>query len=53
MKDKALEAVWKSRKSIAQKCGFDSHRLVKFIQQRGKDKQAERAGALDAPTSRQ
>ena len=47
MKDKALETIWKSRKNIAKKCGFDSQRLVKFIQQHGKDKQAERVHTSD------
>ncbi|MCK5804233.1 MAG: hypothetical protein KAI66_15455 [Lentisphaeria bacterium] len=34
MKDEALERVWKSRKAISARCGFDSHQLVKYYQKR-------------------
>ena len=36
MKDETLERVWSARKSIAKKCDFDSHKLVKYFQKRTK-----------------
>lgn len=41
MKDETLERVWKARKSIAKKCGFDSHKLVKYFQKRTKERHVE------------
>ena len=32
MKDEALERVWKSRDIISRRCGYDTHKLVKYYQ---------------------
>ena len=53
MKDQALESVWNSRKNISRKCGFDPRRLVKYIQQHGKEKNLNKANALGAYSSHQ
>jgi len=47
MKDPTLERIWKSREAIARKCGYDSHRLVRYLQQRQKDREAEQRLAPD------
>ena len=39
MKDEALERVWKSRKAISSRCDYDPRKLVKYYQQRKKNKQ--------------
>ena len=36
MTDPTLERIWKSRKAIAERCDFDSKKLVKYIQERKK-----------------
>jgi len=38
MKDETLERIWKSRKRISARCDFDSHKLVKYYQDRQKSK---------------
>jgi len=41
MKDQPLERIWKSRDAISKRCGYDPHRLVRYLQQRKKDRQTE------------
>ena len=41
MKDIALEQIWARRKAIAERCDYDSRKLVKYLQQRSKDRKAE------------
>ena len=50
MKDETLERVWKTRKSIAKKCGFDSHKLVKYFQKRTKERHVEPVTTRDDKT---
>ena len=46
MKDEALERVWASREAISRRCGYDSRRLVRYLQQR---KERREAGQPLAP----
>ena len=46
MKDEALERVWASREAISRRCGYDSRRLVRYLQQR---KERREAGPPLAP----
>jgi hypothetical protein len=41
MKDQPLERIWKSRDTISKRCGYDPRRLVRYMQQRKKDRLAE------------
>jgi hypothetical protein len=41
MKDEALERVWASREAISKRCGYDSRRLVRYLQQRKERREAE------------
>ena len=41
MKDEALEKIWKTRESISAECGFDSRRIVKYLQERTKKRNDE------------
>ncbi len=34
MKDEVLERIWKVRDSISAECGYDSRRMVKYLQER-------------------
>lgn len=52
MKDEVLERVWRSRKAIAERCGYDSRRLVKYMQDRQKKREAEQADAPDGSRRR-
>ena len=52
MKDLTLERIWRSRKAIAEKCGYDSRRLVKFLQDRQSKREAENRNAPDGPAER-
>jgi len=47
MKDEALERIWKSRDAISRRCGYDSRRLVKYLQERKKHREAEQVAAPD------
>ena len=42
MKDPTLERVWRSRDVIAKKCGYDSRKLVKFLQEQQRTRKGER-----------
>jgi len=55
MKDKPLERIWKSRDAISKRCGYDPLRLVRYLQQRKKNRQAEQRltpnlGSATAPS---
>ena len=32
MKDEPLERIWKQRQAISERCGYDSHKLVRYYQ---------------------
>ena len=34
MKDETLERIWKQRQAISERCGYDSHKLVRYYQKR-------------------
>lgn len=36
MKDETLERIWKQRQAISERCGYDSHKLVRYYQQYGR-----------------
>lgn len=33
MKDETLEQIWKQRQAISERCGYDSHKLVRYYQE--------------------
>ena len=41
MKDEALERIWSNREAISRRCGYDPQGLVRYLQQRKKDREAE------------
>ena len=47
MKDEVLERIWKSRETIAKRCDYDSHKLVRYLQERQKRREAEEEGTPD------
>ncbi|MBN1901741.1 hypothetical protein JW926_10500 [Candidatus Sumerlaeota bacterium] len=47
MKDQTLERIWKNREAISRRCAYDPHRLVKYLQQRKKERDAELRPAFD------
>ena len=49
MKDETIERVWRSREAISRACGFESRRLVRYLQGRCKEREAARRRAPDAP----
>ena len=44
MKDEVLERIWKSREAIAKRCDYDSHKLVRYLQERQKRRKTEEEG---------
>ena len=47
MKDEVLERIWKSREAIARRCDYDSHKLVRYFQERQKSRETEDEGTPD------
>ena len=52
MKDEALERVWRSRRAISERCGHDSRRLVKYLQQRQTRRRVEQTKSSRGATPR-